>query len=183
MRYGPVEGSPKIFIDGGVSVMSTTIQQLGERVETDSQLRKRDSLITRFLRWIYPDQRNAARHPVPPLVAFLGTARSSPQYGVGDISAAGFYMLTPERWLPGTEMPVTIQRTDSTGTDQTDAITVLSTVVRIGTDGVAFAFVLPKSEQVEYGDSLGTWATKKHLDRFLTCLKLSQPDQPLERVS
>ena len=92
-------------------------------------------------------------------------------------------MLTPERWLPGTEMPVTIQRTDSTGSDQTDAITVLSTVVRIGTDGVAFAFVLPKSEQVEYGDSLGTWATRKHLDRFLTCLKLSQPDQPLERVS
>ncbi len=156
--------------------MSSSTQQLDKIAEIDSQFRKKDSLITRFLRWIYPDQRNAARHPVPPLIAFLGTARSSPQYGVGDISAVGFFMLTPERWLPGTEMPVTLQRTDAGGPDHADAITVLSTVVRTDSDGVGFAFVLPKSEQVDSGDPLGTWATKKHLDRFLHGLKLSRPE-------
>jgi hypothetical protein len=164
--------------------MSTSSQQLDENAKADSQFRRKDSLITRFLRWIYPDQRNATRHPVPPLVAFLGTARSSPQYGVGDISAVGFYMLTPERWLPGTEMPVTLQRTDEGAQDRGDAITVLATVVRIGSDGVGFAFVLPGSEQAESGDRVGIWATKTHLARFFSGLKVSQPEQQnLERAS
>ncbi|SRR6266700_4104440 len=158
----------------GVNVKTNSIHQLEKRAETESEPRAKDTLITRLLRWIYPDQRNASRQqPVPPLIAYLGAARSSPAYGVGDISAAGFYMLTHERWLPGTEMPVTLQRADASSWGRADSITVPSTVVRLGEDGVGFSFPFSTQESPESANSEpGVWANQRDLDLFLQGLKL-----------
>ena len=151
---------------------------------TGSQNQRREPLITRLLRWIYPDQRHANRHPVPPLVAYLGTAKTSPAYRVGDVSAVGFYMVTRERWLPGTEMPVTLQRTDTAKWDFALALTVLSTVVRTGVDGVGFSFVVASVDVTSPEGRPGSWASQEDLNQFLKGIELSKPgEHDLERAS
>ena len=139
-------------------------------------------LFARFLRWLYPDQRKTNRHAMPPLVAFLGAVRTSKVFEVGDVSTAGFYMLTKERWLPGTEMPVTLQRTD--GEDIPATITLLSKVVRAGDDGVGFSFALAEAVAVESDDPRpGIWAIEEDLKQFLDGLHLSDYEPELERAS
>src|ERR1700750_406499 len=60
-----------------------------------------ESLLQRILLRLFPAQRKHQRHPVPPLVGYLGTAHSSKPYELGDISLTGFCLLTDERWIPG----------------------------------------------------------------------------------
>lgn len=131
--------------------------------------------MNRFLRWLYPNQRNASRHPEPPLVAYLGTIRASQAFAVGDISARGFFMITAERWLPGTVMPVTLQRTGTGESDPAASIVMESKVVRSGPDGVGFAFVLPERPTPGSDDAqLEGWGDKDALQRFLQSLKVAQ---------
>ena len=165
--------------------MNASIEQQEKNPGNGSQTQPKEPLMTRLLRWIYPDQRHASRHLVPPLVAYLGTAKSSPAYRVGDISAAGFYMVTRERWLPGTEMPVTLQRTDTGKRNFASALTVLATVVRSGIDGVGFSFVSTASAEVAHDElHSGTWANQADLDQFFNGIQLSEPGQhDLERAS
>jgi hypothetical protein len=139
-------------------------------------------LFARFLRWLYPDQRKTNRHAMPPLVAYLGAVRTSKVFEVGDVSTAGFYMLTKERWLPGTEMPVTLQRTD--GEDLPATITLLTKVVRVGTDGVGFSFPMSGAVASENDDPRqGVWAIEEDLKQFLDGLHLSEYEPELERAS
>jgi len=72
--------------------------------------RAKDPLMKRLIRWICPDQRVANRHSMPPVIAYLGLVHTSKEYKVGDISVAGFYMITEERWIPGTGFPITLER-------------------------------------------------------------------------
>jgi len=131
--------------------------------------------MNRFLRWLYPNQRKADRHPEPPLVAYLGTGRTSQEFPVGDVSANGFFMITAERWLPGTVMPVTLQRAGTGESDPAASIIMESKVVRSGPDGVGFAFVLPERATPESDDAqLEGWGDKDALERFLQSLKVAQ---------
>jgi len=84
----------------------------------------KDKLVTRFLRWLYPDQRKTPRHSYPPIVSYLGVAHATRSYQVADISASGFFMITVDRWLHGTQMPVTLERTDLGGTGFGKSITL-----------------------------------------------------------
>ena len=88
---------------------------------------------------------------MPPLIAYLGLVHTSKEYKVGDISVAGFYMITEERWIPGTGFPITLERTNEAGMGET--LTMHSTVIRSGEDGVAFTFVQPVGEDNAEGDS------------------------------
>jgi hypothetical protein len=156
---------------------------------TDSGLsvRPKDSLFTRFLRWLYPEQRKTSRHTFPPIVSYLGALRTAPPYKVADICVTGFYMFTAERWLLGTEMPVTLQRIDSAGQDRDVTITILSRVVRCGPDGVGFTFAPGECESddsVSGESESGPWASRADLVKFLEDLKLPVFDTPeLERAS
>ena len=78
-----------------------------------TQSRAKEPLMKRLMRWIVPDQRVATRHTMPPVIGYLGQVRSSKEYKIGDISVAGFYMITEERWITGSGFPVTLERTDS----------------------------------------------------------------------
>jgi hypothetical protein len=139
-------------------------------------------LFARLLRWLYPDQRKTNRHALPPLVAHLGSIPTSRGYKVGDVSSSGFYMLTSERWLSGTEMLVTLQRTD--GLDLPATITLLSKVVRTGTDGVGFSFALVGIAAEESEDPRpGIWGLKDDLKLFLDGLHLTEYQPELERAS
>ncbi len=143
--------------------------------------RPKNPLMKRLMRWLVPDQRIANRHTMPPVVAYLGTLRSSKLYKIGDISVAGFYMVTDERWIAGTGFPVTLERTDDAAQGQT--LTVFSTVIRTGTDGVGFTFL--QSEDENSGESPVTSRVDlTKLAQFLKGLPLSEPSSDtLERAS
>jgi len=89
-------------------------------------------------------------------------------------------MITEDRWIPGTGFPVTLERTDPEGEGQT--LTLHSTVVRNGDDGVGFTFV----QQVE-GETGSESSSSMRLDltklaQFLKGLPLTEPES-LERAS
>jgi len=143
--------------------------------------RPKEPLMKRFMRWLVPDPRVANRHAMPPLTAYLGQVRISKEYRVGDVSLVGFFMLTDERWVPGTGFPVTLKRTDEAGRGRT--FTVQATVVRIAEDGVGFSFLNPADEESRHADSSDRMDLGK-LAQLLQGLPLteSSPD-PLERAS
>jgi hypothetical protein len=144
--------------------------------------RAKEPLMKRLIRWICPDQRVAHRHSMPPLTAWIGMVRSSKEYKVGDVSVAGFYMITEERWIPGTAFPVTLERTDETGAGR--SLTVKASVVRIGDDGVAFSFLQDATE--ENADGLSSTNTRLDLTKlaqFLKGLPLSADSEQFERAS
>jgi len=141
----------------------------------------KDPLMKRLMRWLVPDQRVANRHTMPPVVAYLGTLRSSKLYKIGDISVAGFYMITEERWMISAGFPLTLERTDDAAQGQT--LTVYSTVVRIGDDGVGFSFLQPKDESSGEAQEPSRMDLTK-LAQFLKGLPLSEhKSDPLERAS
>jgi PilZ domain len=109
----------------------------------------------RMLCWLYPDlqldkvkqkrseERRAVRLPAPGLVAYFFTGGSPRPHPIKDISVTGFYMVTNERWLPGTIIRVTLQMVNARPDGGRDSVTVHSRVVRWGPDGGGFEFVLP----------------------------------------
>ncbi|HEY1576035.1 MAG TPA: PilZ domain-containing protein [Terracidiphilus sp.] len=143
--------------------------------------RPSEPLMKRLIRWLCPDQRVANRHTMPPLISYLGTVRSSrTEFKIGDVSVAGFFMITEERWIPGTSFPITLERTDEPGR----TLTVKATVVREAEDGIGFSF-LPSPEELdnsEYDSSTRVDLTKIAL--FLKGLPLVQATpEELERAS
>lgn len=146
-----------------------------------------ESLFKRMLRKIFPDQRKQERITVPPLVGYLGTMQGTRPFEIGDISLSGFCLLTEERWESGTEMPVTLRRTDVTGelTEQ-DVFTVQATVVRSAREGVGFSIVLSEEESnAVHGNSLRVkWASRLEMERFLKRVKgetESVPSEPAKK--
>ena len=141
--------------------------------------RAKDPLMKRLMRWLYPDQRVANRHSMPPVVAYVGMVHTSKEYRVGDISVAGFYMITEERWIPGTAFPITLERTDAEDLGRT--LTLHATVIRAGEDGLAFSFVQTPDDQAADGR---TRVDLTKLAQFLKGLPLAEtPAQELEHTA
>ena len=90
-------------------------------------------------------RRRAQRHIEPRLVAFYWDgAAPQPRY-IRDVSNTGFYLLTDQRWYPGTLITMTLQRTEKSDDGSKSSIAVQAKVIRLGEDGVAVAFVFPKA--------------------------------------
>lgn len=126
----------------------------------------KEPLAKRLARWLCPEQRAANRIAAPPLVAYLGSVRGSKEFGIGDLSVSGFYMITEERWMAGTSFPVTLERTDPEGMGRT--LTVNATVVRTGEDGIGFSFVPP------HENTSSTRVDLTNLAQFLNGLAFTQ---------
>jgi len=144
-----------------------------------------ESLWKRMLRGLFPDQRKQERLPTPPLVGYLGTARASKPFELGDISETGFCLLTEERWMPGTEMPITLQRVDLPGQVETDdCFTVQATVVRSDGAGVGFSIVLSEesSHALEGNPLRVRWMSREEMAQFMERLK-TQPGSEADEGS
>lgn len=134
------------------------------------------SLPVRILRWLFPDvnERRATRFPTPGLVAFYWTGGAPHSYQVGDMSATGLFLLTKERWAPGTLIQMTLQKQDGRPYSAENSICVLSEVVRWGENGAGFNFVLTDYENVlAYGILPGEATDRRSVERFL--LKIGAP--------
>lgn len=129
-----------------------------------------DPLTIRFLRWLFPDvnQRRAKRFPTPGVVAYYWTGGAPYSYHVGDMSATGLFLLTKERWAPGTLIQMTLQKQDGRINNSDSSICVLTEVVRWGENGAGFNFVLTDYENVlDYGILPGEAIDRKSVERFL----------------
>jgi uncharacterized protein len=121
-------------------------------------------------RWWSPDPRRAPREAATGLAAYYWTGGPAEAHIVKNISATGLYVVTEERWYPGTLILMTLQNNGSGDEVAERTICVHSRAVRWGKDGVGLQFVL----QNESGDSSMAAADKKALERFLQKLRKSR---------
>jgi hypothetical protein len=141
--------------------------------EVESADEEQVSRTIRMLRWLFPDvnRRRAKRYSIPGLVAWTGGAPHS--YKVGNVSATGLYLVSKERWTPGTTIQMTLQRLDAATSSSKESICVLSEVVRWGEDGAGFNFVLSDLENLTQRQILPEEATdRRAVERFLERLEL-----------
>jgi hypothetical protein len=125
-----------------------------------------------FERWWSPDPRRAPRVPGSGLAAYYWNGDAPVAHGIRDISTTGLYVVTEERWYPGTLVLMTLQRTDGGEEIAERAIAVQSRAVRWGPDGVGLQFVLADEKSSREGklpllDSAG----RKEVERFLEYLR------------
>jgi len=123
----------------------------------------------RFLRWLFPEvnQRRAKRYATANLVAYYWTGGAPFSFQVGDISATGVFLLTKERWAPGTLIQMTLQP-QSGKVSNDNSICVLSEVVRWGENGSGFNFILTDYENVmNYGIQPNEAIDRRTVERFL----------------
>lgn len=132
-----------------------------------------DGLGARLKRWLKPalsaksDRRRALRRYVPGMVVHYYTGGAPTPHDIADISMTGLYVLTEDRWVPETMIRMTLQKPCSKG-ERKQSITVLSRVVRRGSDGVAAEFVTEESLDPSSRDVLPSQATDRFaLARFL----------------
>lgn len=117
------------------------------------------------------DQRRSKRDLTPPLAAYFWDGGRPVAHKVKDISPTGFYLATSERWLLGTLVMVTLQRTRTDAARSDSSLIVMSKVIHHGDDGVGFAFI--PVEIAPDGQKAGTGshaADRRTLDRFLRTL-------------
>lgn len=115
-----------------------------------------------------PDQRRSSRSKLPPLVAYFWDGGHPVAHEVQDISSTGFYLKTDERWLIGTLLMITLQRTRADSSRPDSSVIVMSKVVHHGENGVGFSFVPVDAASPGQRPRSGSQAAdRKTLDRFL----------------
>jgi hypothetical protein len=97
-------------------------------------------------RWLFPEpadpRRKSPRQPVSGLIAHFFTGGAPQSHDIRDISATGLYVVTSERWYPGTVVRMTLTKPDLGQAPSERSITVHAKSVRWGNDGVGLEFVL-----------------------------------------
>jgi polysaccharide biosynthesis transport protein len=113
------------------------------------------------------ERRRTARQEYPQLVAYYWDGGAPCAHFIRDISLTGFYLFTEERWYPGTQVMILLQRADDGEDTPERSITVNARVVRFGVDGIGFAFVTPDKKSSRGGDNYSTGADRNTFYRFL----------------
>jgi hypothetical protein len=123
------------------------------------------------------DPRKVSRSKTPPLVAYFWDGGEPVAHAIQDISPIGFFLATTERWLLGTLVMMTLQRTSVTPRQPHFSVIVMSKVVRHGVDGVGFEFVPVESTASGAKSGPGSHpADRKTLDKFLHLVKADLAD-------
>ena len=118
------------------------------------------------------NHRRADRLESPMLVAYYWDGSIPEGHEIRNISSTGFYLATGMRWLPGTVITMTLQRTDIPDATSSPEgyITVLSKVIRVDKDGVGLVFV-PVAEHNGANSRTRGAISKKAIGKFLEHLK------------
>ena len=114
------------------------------------------------------ERRKAERLPANELAAFYWTGAAPAEHGIRDISSTGLYLVTEERWYPGTLVMMTLQKKNGPEEPSARSIAVQSKAVRWGSDGVGLEFILPDGKGRQHGrnaDSDGV--DRRSLEKFL----------------
>lgn len=129
-----------------------------------------------------PELRSAPRGVVPGLAAYYWTGAAPRAHNVRDISATGLYVVTEERWYPGTLILMTLQEADREEESSGLVLSVHSKAVRWGNDGVGLQLIPIDSPAAQNGGNpLVKGANKREIEEFLEQLRKGAGYMPLER--
>jgi len=145
----PIDPAPVAAEIAGGEVAGTEELAASPTLETDPWKKRLGtrSWLTNLLLGDPVDPRHASREVLPGLIAYYFTGGNPVAQEVRDISATGIYIVTDERWYPGTVVRVTLTDRDHPTADRT--LTVNAKAVRWGKDGVGLELVLEKEDQQE----------------------------------
>lgn len=146
------------------------------RLDWDHLLRQ--SRLEPIIRAMSPDQRRHERFHLPHVVGYLGKAHASRPHQIANISVGGFCMVSDEIWMPGTEMPITLQRENWDGEESEERVTVRAVVVRRENSQVGFSIAFSAGEDsIAFLDAPydALWISKRTMARFLEDLKKPKP--------
>jgi hypothetical protein len=104
--------------------------------------RKPKNWLQRWLNPDPPDPRAAPRAALPGLSAYFWTGGSPQPHDIRNVSSTGLYVVTDERWYPGTMVQMTLKKTGGYGATTEASITLLARANRWGNDGVGLSFVV-----------------------------------------
>jgi Flp pilus assembly protein TadG len=137
-----------------------------------------------WFRWLLSEERRMAeRQEATGLVTYYWDGASPVAHTVRDISSSGIYVVTEQRWYPGTVIMMTLQKTDSIESGAERSIAVWSEVVRSGADGVGFAFVLPQTRDSQRAGIIPlNGADKKTFESFVQKLRTSAGNSIIEYI-
>jgi uncharacterized protein len=100
-------------------------------------------------RWLYSDSadpRKTSRRPVTGLVAHFFTGGAPQAHEIRDVSETGLYVVTAERWYPGTIIRMTLTKPDKAHSPSGRSITIQARSMRWGNDGVGLEFVIEAAQ-------------------------------------
>jgi len=120
-----------------------------------------------------PDLRNAPRESLPGLAAYYWTGAAPKGHNVKNISSSGLYVVTEERWYPGTLILMTLQVAGNGKEEGFEhSIAVHSRAVRWGNDGVGLQFIPQDTPAASSGQNpLVNGANRRELEHFLERLR------------
>lgn len=121
--------------------------------------------------WFSWDRRKAERQALQGLVAYYWTGAVSVAKCVRDISSHGLYLLTDDRWYPGTMIRITLQKTNEIKDDLERSITLQAKVVRSDVDGVGLVFLLSQDQELSHQQQVSEAVDRKKLDSFLAGIR------------
>jgi len=120
------------------------------------------------------DPRRAPRQAIPWLGAYFFTGGKPVAYAVRDISATGMYVLTAERWYPGTVIRVTL--TDGRHPTPDRSFTANARVMRAGNDGVGLQFVLNEDKRSGRNSGIDNQAQGVDIEQIVLFLQRIRSD-------
>jgi hypothetical protein len=146
-------------------------QQPPETQSPEGEIKESKPKKSWFQRWLNPEPpepRKGQRESLPGLAAYFWTGGAPIEHGVRDISPSGLFVLTDERWYPGTIVRLTL--TDRRERTAERSITVSASVRRWGNDGVGLQFVL-QNGNAAVADGMVQGVDKELLVQFLQLFK------------
>src|SRR5258708_10273326 len=119
--------------------------------------------------WLFSRERRKAKRQEPlHLLAHYWDGAAPLAHDIRDISSTGLYLLTEERWYPGTVVMISLQRADAADTHLDRSIRVNAKGVRLGKDGVGLELIMPEKPPPPGSHSLSANGTdRKTFHRFL----------------
>lgn len=100
------------------------------------------------------ERRNDGRVDARGLEVSYWTGQEHKRVKIRDISATGVYLLTEDRWLPGTEVQLTLQKRGLRERESRPQVRLRAKCVRAGHDGVGLTFADEPARAAEWSKSM-----------------------------
>jgi len=129
---------------------------------------KPKSWLQRLLAPDPPEPRKTLRAALPDLAAYFWTGGAPQPHAIRNISPTGMFVVTDERWYPGTLVQMTLRKAEREGSGPEATIALLTRVKRWGNDGVGLEFVVRDHRASRAGEAgMSEAIERKVLDQFL----------------
>jgi hypothetical protein len=115
------------------------------------------------------DPRKAPRLALPGLSAYFWDGGTPKAHEIMNISDTGLYVVTDERWYPGTLIQMTLKKTMNNRAKAESSISLMARANRWGNDGVGLGFIVRDPRKPRRDESDGV--ERAELERFLTHIK------------